>query len=87
MHSLFITPFVGSPEKIYFSVMKFSPGQQVMVLDTTQKPAGSAIVQSYHPEEHRCIVLFLYPGTTVPESIPVPEYRLVSHPLLAAIQE
>jgi len=67
--------------------MKFSPGQQVMVLDTMHKPAGSAIVQSYHPEEHRCIVLFQYPGSTVPESIPVPEYRLVSHPLLAALHE
>jgi hypothetical protein len=84
---LFITLLVGSPEKSYFSVMNFSPGQQVMVLDTTHKPAGSAIVESYHPEEHRCIVLFLYPGTTVPESIPVPEYRLVSYPLLAAMQE
>jgi hypothetical protein len=84
---LFITLLALSDEKIYFTVMKFSPGQQVMVLDTTQKPAGSAIVESYHPEEHRCIVLFQYPGSTVPESIPVPEYRLVSHPMLATLQE
>jgi hypothetical protein len=64
--------------------MKFSPGQEVIVLDTTHKPAGSAIVQSYHPEAHRCIVLFQYPGALVPESIPIPEYRLVSQPLATA---
>jgi hypothetical protein len=61
--------------------MKFSPGQQVIVLDTTHKPAGSAIVQAYHPEAHRCIVLFQYPGSPAPESIPIPEYRLVTLPL------
>jgi hypothetical protein len=64
--------------------MKFSPGQEVIVLDTTHKPAGSAIVQSYHPEAHRCIVLFRYPGSAIPESIPIPEYRLVSQPLETA---
>jgi hypothetical protein len=64
--------------------MKFSPGQEVIVLDTTHKPAGSAIVQSYHPEAHRCIVLFQYPGSPFPESIPIPEYRLVSQPLETA---
>jgi hypothetical protein len=64
--------------------MKFSPGQEVIVLDTTHKPAGSAIVQSYHPEAHRCIVLFQYPGAALPESIAIPEYRLVSHPLETA---
>ncbi|MHA4812381.1 hypothetical protein ACX0G9_30085 [Flavitalea flava] len=63
--------------------MKFSPGQQVIVLDTTHKPAGSAIVQAYHPEAHQCTVLFQYPGTAAPESIPVPEYRLMPYPLIA----
>jgi hypothetical protein len=71
-------------QKIYFNGMKFSPGQQVLVLDTTHKPAGSAIVQAYHPEAHRCIVLFQYPGSAVPESIPVPEYRLVPQPVMVA---
>jgi len=66
--------------------MKFSPGQQVIVLDTTHKPAGSAIVQVYHPEAHRCIVLFQYPGSPAPESIPIPEYRLVTLPLAMAAQ-
>jgi hypothetical protein len=61
--------------------MKFSPGQEVIVLDTNHKPAGSAIVQSYHPEAHRCTVLFQYPGSPVPESIPIPEYRLMTQPL------
>jgi hypothetical protein len=64
--------------------MIFSPGQEVIVLDTTHKPAGSAIVQSYHPETHRCIVLFQYPGSPFPESIPIPEYRLVTQPLETA---
>jgi hypothetical protein len=64
--------------------MKFSPGQEVIVLDTTHKPAGSAIVQSYQAEAHRCIVLFQYPGSTAPESIAIPEYRLVTQPLATA---
>ena len=61
--------------------MKFLPGQQVVVLDTTHKPAGYAIVQAYYPEAHRYTVLFQYPGTSIPESIPVPEYRLVTEQL------
>jgi hypothetical protein len=65
--------------------MKFLPGQEVIVLDTTHKPAGSAIVQLYQPEAHSCIVLFQYPGSAAPESIPVPEYRLVSLPLANAV--
>ena len=53
--------------------MKFSPGQSVIVLDTTHKPAGSAIVQDYHQYS----VLFQYPDSATPEIIPIPEYRLV----------
>jgi hypothetical protein len=64
--------------------MKFSPGQQVIVLDTMHKPAGSAIVVAYHPEMHQCTVLFQYPGSAAPENIPIPEYRLVSAPLMGA---
>lgn len=66
--------------------MKFSPGQEVIVLDTTHKPAGSAIVQTYYPEAHRYTVLFQYPGSPAPESIPIPEYRLVPQPLMAVGQ-
>ena len=65
--------------------MKFSPGQQVLVLDTTHKPAGSAVVQDCQAETRRYTVLFQYPGTSVPESILIPEYRLVSMPLLASV--
>ena len=65
---------------LYFNGMKFSPGQQVVVLDTTHKPVGYAIVEAYYPDAHRCTVLFQYPGSAVPESIPVPEYRLVPEP-------
>ncbi|HWK02023.1 MAG TPA: hypothetical protein VNS58_00230 [Puia sp.] len=57
--------------------MKFSPGQSVIVLDTTHKPAGPAIVQVYHPEAHQYSVLFQYPDSATPEIIPIPEYRLV----------
>ncbi len=81
MHSLFISPRFYRREKRYLDYMKFSPGQEVIVLETTHKPAGSAIVQVYHPEAHRCIVLFQYPGSPAPESIPIPEYRLVTPPL------
>jgi hypothetical protein len=60
--------------------MKFSPGQQVIVLDTTQKPAGSATIVVYHPETHQYTVLYQYPGSPEPEHIPLPEHRLVSMP-------
>jgi hypothetical protein len=57
--------------------MKFNPGEQVIVLDTTNKPAGSAIVQTYHEETHQYRVLFQYPNTVSPESIELPEYRVL----------
>ena len=58
--------------------MKYFPGQSVIVLDTNHKPAGSGIVQVYNPEAHLCTVLFQYPGNPTPESIPIPEYRLIT---------
>ena len=60
--------------------MKYFPGQSVIVLDTTHKPAGPGVVQVYNPEAHFCTVLFQYPGNPTPEIIPVPEYRLVTLP-------
>ena len=57
--------------------MKFNPGEQVIVLDTTNRPAGSAIVQTYHEETHQYRVLFQYPNTVSPESIELPEHRLL----------
>jgi hypothetical protein len=63
--------------------MKFTPGEQVIVLDTTNKPAGSAIVETYHPETHHYRVLFQYPNSAVPESIELPEYRLLGSVPLA----
>jgi hypothetical protein len=68
----------------YIRSMKFSPGEQVIVLDTTNKPAGSAIVQTYHPETHQYRVLFQYPNTASPESIELPEHRLLGSPSLAS---
>jgi hypothetical protein len=65
------------------TLMSFSPGQQVIVLDTMHKPAGSAVVQVYHAESQWYTVLFQYPGSSVPESIPIPEYRLLMPPLVA----
>ena len=64
--------------------MKFAPGQEVIVLDTMHKPAGTAIVQVYHAETQRYTVLFQYPDASVPESIPMPAYRLLM-PSLAVI--
>ncbi len=63
--------------------MNYSPGQQVIILDTLYHPAGSAVVERYHAETHRYTVLYQYPGASTPESIPVPEHRLVMHPQLA----
>jgi hypothetical protein len=64
--------------------MKFTPGEEVIVLDTTNKPAGSAIVQTYHPETHHYSVLFHYPHTSAPESIELPERRLLGSASLAS---
>ena len=57
--------------------MTFTPGQPVIVLDTTHKPAGAGIVQIYHADTERCMVLFQYPDRAQPESIPVPGHRLI----------
>jgi hypothetical protein len=57
--------------------MKFSPGQQVIILDTTNKPAGSAIVQAYHVETDQYTVLFHYPGSAAPETITIPQERVI----------
>lgn len=64
--------------------MKFIPGEQVIVLDTTNRPAGSAIVQTYHEETHQYLVLFHYPHTALPESIELPERRLLGSAPLAS---
>jgi len=86
MHNLFISYIGLFRQTTYFKGMKFSPGQPVIVLDTTHKPAGPAIVQVYNPEAHQCTVLFQYPGRTVPESIAIPEYRLVPGLLTATAE-
>jgi len=57
--------------------MIFTPGQTVTVLDTTHKPAGDGIVQVFNSETQFCDVLFQYPGKAIPESIPIPTYRLI----------
>jgi hypothetical protein len=57
--------------------MEFVNGSQVIVLDTYYKPVGSAIVQSYHPELRQYTVLFQYPGNPAPESIPIPQDRVI----------
>ena len=57
--------------------MYYQPGELVVVLDTTQKAVGSAIVQVYHPELHSYTVLFQYPGKPEPEAIPLPAHRVV----------
>jgi hypothetical protein len=67
--------------------MKYNPGEQVIVLDTTNKPAGPAIVQTYHEETHKYSVLFRYPNTALPESIELPEYRLLESEPLASVPD
>jgi len=57
--------------------MKYFPGQLVLVLDTTQKPAGTGRVEIYDEDTERCIVLFQYPDRPEPESILMPLYRLL----------
>ena len=57
--------------------MNFQPGQQVLVLDTTQKVAGSAVIEIYHPETGRYTVLFQYPDRPTPQSILLPETRVI----------
>jgi hypothetical protein len=64
--------------------MNYSPGQQVIILDTLYQPAGSAVVERYHAETRRYTVLYQYPDAPTPESIPVPEHRVVMQPILIA---
>ena len=76
--------FLISGRNLYLNRMKFTPGQQVIVLDTTHKPAGSAVVQLYQAEAHQYIVLFQYPDAPAPEAISIPEHRLLAAPLITA---
>ena len=64
-------------------LMNYSPGDLVLVLDTTQKAVGSAVVQEYHPETHQYTVLFQYPGKPAPEPISLPAHRVITFPQLA----
>jgi hypothetical protein len=57
--------------------MNLIPGQSVIVLDTTYKPAGAGIVQNYDADTERCMILFQYPGQIQPEVIPMPLARLI----------
>lgn len=63
--------------------MNYAPGQQVIILNTAYQPVGSAVVERYHAETGRYMVLYQYPDAPLPVSIPVPEHRLVKSPVLA----
>ncbi|HVS97790.1 MAG TPA: hypothetical protein VHE54_14950 [Puia sp.] len=58
--------------------MNLSPGQSVIVVDTTGKPAGTGVIQEWHPETRQYTVLFQYPNKTEPEPIIVPQERVLS---------
>jgi hypothetical protein len=60
--------------------MNYPPGQPVIILNTFYQPVGSAVVEKYHAETGRYIVLFQYPDASTPVSIPIPEHRLVKRP-------
>ena len=55
-------------------------GQTVIILDSTNKPAGEAIVQAYHPETHQYTVLYQYPSGQEPENILLPAQRILLTP-------
>lgn len=57
--------------------MNYQPGQEVLVLDTTFKVAGSAVIENYHPETNGYTVLFQYPGNQDPQRILLPENRVL----------
>jgi len=58
--------------------MRFTQGQQVMVLDTEGKPAGSATIKHYHPDTKRYTVDFKYANSEEAQEITLPEERLIT---------
>lgn len=63
----------------YLGMMNFIPGQPVIVLDTTHKPAGDGVVLEFNAETERCNVLYQYPVQPRAENIATPAYRLIPH--------
>lgn len=57
--------------------MKYVTGQQVTLLDTEYKPAGTAIIQNYQEQSHKYEVAYLYPDAKEANLIFVPEERLI----------
>lgn len=59
--------------------MKFQIGQEVILLDTAFKPAGSAVVCKYEEHIDKYEVSFVYPHKTYADIILVSEDRLLIH--------
>lgn len=57
--------------------MKFQIGQEVILLDTEFKPAGSAVVCKYEEHIDKYEVSFTYPHKTAADNIFVSEERLL----------
>jgi len=57
--------------------MKFKIGEQVIVLNTEHKLAGTGRVINYHALSGKYKVLFKYPHANESEEVNIPEERLV----------
>ncbi len=57
--------------------MKFQEGELVIILDTLNKPAGTARIISYNKNNTLYAVSFRYPNTNKDEEFEVPEKRIL----------
>jgi len=57
--------------------MRYKPNDNVIVLDTTNKPAGTGIIISHEPKSDYCKIKFKYYNSEKEEIVEIPQQRLL----------
>jgi hypothetical protein len=65
--------------KLQKTIMQFREGELVLILDTLNKPAGTARILGYNKNSTLYAVSFRYPGATTDEEFEIPERRILIH--------
>lgn len=65
--------------------MIFRKGEQVLVMNTSSKLIGKAVVNYYSISEKKYSVFFHYPNTGEYEEISLPEWMILKHPPMDSI--
>lgn len=58
--------------------MRYKPNDNVIVLDTTNKPAGTGIVISHDPKSDYYKIKFKYSNSEKEEELEIPQQRLLT---------